>query len=77
MDRTVNRLDKLSALMRNLPGRRLHDLSWDECELDLLESAEGQGLVICSRWAVVEGTRELVKKNGLLQCNLQELQVLR
>lgn len=63
--------------MRNLPGCRPHGLSWDECKLDLLESDTGRGLVIGFRWTGVEGKRELVKKNGRLQCNLQELQVLR
>lgn len=79
MDNNRDVDDTLDRPTRNLPGCRPCGLSWDECELDLLESDKGQGFTICFRLAGVEWTRELAtkKKGTQLRCNLQELEVLR
>lgn len=62
---------------RHLPGCRPCGLHWDECEVDFLESDNGQDVVIHFRLAETIWTRKLNIEQGQLRCNLQELETLR
>lgn len=75
MDGTGN--GQLSHLTKALPGCRPCGLSWDECEMDLLESENGQAIILSFRVVRMEWSRELKMQDKQVQCNLQELEVLR
>lgn len=77
MDGTTKPLVQLASSVRTLPGCRPCGLRWNECEVDLNENDNGQGVIVCFQLAGTAWTRELKMKNGQLQVNLQELEILR
>lgn len=68
---------QLSASARTLPGCRPCGLRWNECEVNLVDSDNCQGVILHFRLAEIEWARELKSEHGQIQCNLQELEVLR
>lgn len=69
-------LGQLSNTSRALPGCRPCGLNWAECQQELRESQDGVNIAL--HLDGIEWTREVKKTKGdRLQCNLQELEVLR
>ncbi|RSL70857.1 hypothetical protein CEP53_001736 [Fusarium sp. AF-6] len=75
MHNVVEPLGPFSDPIRILPGCRPCGLAWEKCKLSLQQS--DNELIISFQLAEMTWDRRLRQKNGELQCNLQELGVLR
>ncbi|RYC82304.1 hypothetical protein BFJ63_vAg14791 [Fusarium oxysporum f. sp. narcissi] len=75
MENNSDASQRFSAVRRELPGCRPCGLNWDKCKVHLIEHDDT--LAISFKMGNVSWKKRLEMKNGILQCNLQDLTVLR
>ncbi|KAF5545949.1 hypothetical protein FMEXI_5865 [Fusarium mexicanum] len=75
MENNSDTPQRFSTVRRELPGCRPCGLNWDKCKVHLMEHDDT--LAISFEMENFSWKRRLEMKNGVLQCDLQELAVLR